>query len=124
MKFNFKNAKDPAITLLAITGGAIASNQFLDFGKMFKTADPNGFLIKHQGGIKAAGAIGAVMLYGKKMPLWMKMLVIGAGVAGAIKEVKELSKGKIESVGGGADSGGSDTTTLDRLLQQAAQDSL
>ena len=97
MKFNFKAIQEPAIDLLAITGGAIASNQFLDFSKMFKNADPEGFMIKHQGGIKAGAAVIGIGLFGKKMPRWVKMLVIGAGVAGAIKEVKTLSEGKIES---------------------------
>lgn len=117
MKFNFKSVKDPLVDTLAITVGAIAGNQFLDFGKMFKTADPEGFVIKHQGGIKAGAVILGVGLFGKKMPHIVKMALIGVGVAGGIKEVKELSKGKIESIG--ADNGGSDTSTLDRLLEEA-----
>lgn len=122
MKFNFKAIQEPAIDLVAISAGAIASSQFLDFSKMFKTADPEGFLIKHQGGIKAGAAIIGVGLFGKKMPRWVKMLVIGAGVAGAIKEAKVLSEGKIESIG--ADNSGSDTSSLDALLQEAARNSM
>ncbi len=123
MKFNFKAAIEPAVDIAAITGGAIVSNQFLDFGKMFKTADPNGNLIKHQGGIKAGAAILALMFFGKKMPRWAKMGVVGVGVGGAIKEIKVLSGGKIESVGAG-DNSGSDTSSLDRLLDEARRNSM
>lgn len=118
MKFNFKNAAEPLVDIAAVTAGAIASNQFLDFGKMFKTADPNGFVIKHQGGIKAVAAAGSIVMFGKKMPRWAKMLIIGVGVAGAIKEVRVMTT-KIDMIGG-ADAGGSDTSDLDKLLKQAA----
>jgi len=124
MKFNFKNAVAPIIDIAAITGGAIASNQFLDFQKMMPNSDPNGFLIKHQGGIKAVAAGAAVGIFGKKMPSWAKMIVIGVGVAGAIKEIKALSNDKIIAIGAGEDSRGSDMTTLDNLLQQARQQSM
>lgn len=126
MKFDFKNALkgsgNAAVDIGLVTAGAIASNQFLDLSKMFTKVDKEHFLIKHQGGVKAGAAILGIGIFGKKMPGWMRMLTIGIGVAGAIKEVKVLTGGKIESIG--TNNNGSDTTSLDALLQEAANNSM
>lgn len=121
MKFDFKKIATPVMDIGLVAGGAVVGNQFLDFEKMFKTADPNGFFIKHQGGVKAVGSALAIGLLDKKLPSWAKMLLIGVGVGGAIKEIKNLSNGKIEAVGAnpGTGSDGSDTSQLDRLLEEA-----
>lgn len=126
MKFNFKDTLKGTghgvVDIGLVTAGAIASNQFLDFGKMFAKADPASFPIKHQGLIKAGSAALIMGVVGKKLPGWVRMLTIGIGVAGAIKEVKVLTGGKIESIG--SDNTGSDTRSLDALLQEAANNSM
>ena len=126
MKFNFKEVAkgtgNAAIDLGAITIGAIGSNQFLDFEKMFSKVDKEHFVIKHQGGIKAGASVLALGIFGKKMPGWARMLTLGVGLAGAIKEAKVLTGGKLESIG--SDNTGSDTRSLDALLQEAANNSM
>lgn len=122
MKFNFKNVGEPFIDIAAGTAGAILSNQFLDFAKMFPTVDPTSFPIVHQGGIKAAAAGLSIGLWGKKMPSMLKYAIIGVGIAGAIKEARQLSNGTIITIG--SDERGSDTSQLDRLLKEAAKKSI
>lgn len=101
------NAKDPAMKIALATAGAIGTQKFLDFQTLMKdkyAQDPNSFIFKHEGLIKVGGAIITIAAW-KNMPEWLKWLVIGLGIQGAIKAVRTYSKdsatneSKIPSIG-------------------------
>jgi hypothetical protein len=96
-KFNFKKVgKDAgkyAIDLGAVTVGALATAKFLDFNTLFPQMNPNGFFIRHQGAVKAGAAFIVLTMFGNRLPGWAKMLVLGVGLEGAIKEVRVLTTG-------------------------------
>lgn len=130
MNFDFKHLTKAVPLTLAdlggVTGGAILSNQFMDLQRIFKTADPNGMFIKHQGGWKALASILALSMWKPKanegfLMRLARMGVLGIGVGGAIKQVRVWTD-KVESVGATDQTtvGAADTTALDRLLQEAA----
>ena len=123
MKIHLKHSAEPFIAIGAGTAGAIIGNQFLDFEKLMPASDHTGFMFVHQGGIKAAAAGLSIGMFGKKMPAWAKYAIIGVGIAGAIKEAKVLSSGQIVAIGS-ENSTGSDTSQLDRLLEEAAKKSM
>jgi len=123
MKFNFKQiGKDGGNALIdigAVTAGAIASNQVLDLQKIFPNQPADNFLIKHQGGVKAVASAAIIAGFGKKLPRWAQMLIIGVGVAGATKEVRVLmGEDKVSAIG--ADNNGSDPSILEDLLRDAS----
>lgn len=123
MKFNFKQfGKDGGnaiIDIAAVTAGAIASNQVLDLQKIFPNQPADNFVIKHQGGVKAVAAAAAIGMFGKKMPRWAQMLIIGVGVAGAVKEARVLmGDDKVSSIG--TDNNDSDPSILEDLLRDAS----
>lgn len=88
------NAKTPAMQIGLAAGGAIAAQKWLNFKELFKdqyAKDPEGILFKHEGLIKVGGAIVTIAMV-KTMPEWMKWLVIGIGIQGAIISVKQYTK--------------------------------
>src|SRR5690606_6956895 len=88
------NAKEPAMQIALATAGVIGTQKFLDFQTLMKdkyAKDPNNFIFKQEGLIKVGGAIIAVAAW-KNMPEWLKWLVIGVGIQGAIKAVRQYTK--------------------------------
>lgn len=88
------NAKEPAMQIALATAGAIGTQKFLDFQTMMKdqyAKDPNSFVFKHEGIIKVGAAVITIAAW-KNMPEWLKWLVIGLGVQGAIKAVRTYTK--------------------------------
>jgi hypothetical protein len=134
MKFDFKGlTKQVPLTLAdlgGVTVGAIVGNQFMDLQRIFKTANPEGMFIKHQGGWKALGAVAALSLWKEKanedfLMRLLRMGILGIGVGGAIKQVRVWTD-KVETIGTSNQSSvgaGADTSALDRLLQEAANSS-
>src|SRR3990167_6028700 len=96
-KFNFKNIGKNAgmygMDLGAITIGTLATAKFLNFEQLLPKMDKESFFIKHQGGVKAAGAFIILTMFGNKMPGWGKMLILGVALEGAIREVRVLTGG-------------------------------
>lgn len=93
-KFNVKaiakNAGKNSIELLALGGGVIATQKFLDFKTLFPNVDPNKVWMKHEGVVKILGAIVTLSMF-EKMPSWAKALIMGVAVQGFIKEVRVLT---------------------------------
>jgi hypothetical protein len=88
------NAKQPAMQIALATAGTIGAQKFLDFQTLMKdkyAKEPDSFIFKHEGAIKVGGAIIAIAAW-KTMPEWLKWLVIGIGVQGAIKAVRQYTK--------------------------------
>ena len=102
------NAKDPAMKIALATAGTIGAQKFLDFQTLMKdkyAKDPNNFIFKHEGLIKVGGAIVTIAMW-KTMPEWLKWLVIGLGIQGAIKAVRTYTKddtgnSKVPQIGAG-----------------------
>lgn len=102
MKGAITTVKDVAL----ITGGAIAAQKFLDFKTIFPNVDPNKWFIKHEGAIKV-GAVVLTLAMWKKAPEWLKFVLWGIAVQGALKEIRTLTmnaegKAFFDSIGAGA----------------------
>jgi hypothetical protein len=94
MKFQFKSLATEYLMPVALTtGGIIASRKFLSFDEIFKkkiATDPafgTGFIMKNEGLIKVGGAGAIYAMFGKKLPPWARLLLLGIGMEGAIKQV-------------------------------------
>ncbi len=79
-----------------LTVGVIGSQKFLDFKTWFKkklddgSMKPGDFIFKHEGLIKVGGVLG-ILAFWKKPPAWIKWLLFGIAIQGAIKEVRSFA---------------------------------
>lgn len=94
LKYKLKEAGMTAAEVGVVAGSMILTKKFLDFNQLFKNkiaSDPtfaNGFIMKHQGGVRfAIGLGGAVFI---KNP-WIKLAFIGIALEGLITEVRTLT---------------------------------
>jgi len=74
-----------------IAGGMIVSSHVFSFKKLFKNAPADAWYIKHEGALKLGLGVGALALFGHKMQPWMKWLVIGVAVHGAIVAARQYT---------------------------------
>ena len=100
-KNTMMNVKDIAL----ITVGAIAAQKFLDFKTIFPNVDVNKWFIKHEGAIKVGAVVITIAMW-KKMPVWLKFVLWGVAVQGALKEIRTLTmnadgKAFFDSIGAG-----------------------
>lgn len=79
--------------ILLTTAGIIGTQKFLDFKTLMPNANPDGFLMKQEGLVKLGGALIAVSAF-KNMPPWLKFLLYGVAIQGAIKATKQMTTNK------------------------------
>lgn len=96
MKFNLKsigkNIGKDAMEVGLIMGGAIASRKFIDLDSLLKDQPADGFLRKHQGGIKAVAALSiAAALPANKKNDMIRSILFGVAIDGALREVRTLT---------------------------------
>lgn len=99
-----KNTVEEGKPILFTTLGVVAGQKFLDFKTLFPNAKPDSMLIKHEGLIKAGGAAVALAMWGKNMSPMMRFLIMGVGIQGGIKAVRQYTmndagKAFVEQIG-------------------------
>jgi len=132
-KFNYKTGGNEVGSALIQVGGTglamIASNQLLDFRKVFKSMyekNPGAGWIVHQGAVKAGIGTAGIFIHAamtnKKMHPALRALLIGLILQGAFQEARVLTTGKdgspspIEALNGN----GANLADLDELIRKAA----
>lgn len=88
-----KNLMHDGKTVLLPTVGIIGAQKFLDFKTLMPNADPNGFMMKQEGLIKFAVPLIATSAM-PKMPEWVKLLLYGVAIQGAIKATRQYTTNK------------------------------
>lgn len=87
-----KNVANEAIPIAMITVGVVATQKFLDFKTLLPNAPVDAFYMKHEGLVKVAGSIILLsMPFAKKIPMPIRYAIMGVGVQGAIKAVRQYS---------------------------------
>lgn len=100
-----KGVMATAIPLGLTTAGVIAGQKFLDFKTIFPNVSPDKFFIKHEGLIKV-GAVVVTLAMWQKCPEWLKYLLMGVAIQGALKAARQYTmndKGEafFEKIGAG-----------------------
>jgi hypothetical protein len=118
LKLHAKNFGQAAVSNGKMIGfttiGIIASNELLDLRKYADKLNiqADNFIVKHQGGAKALGVIFVLYKWGKKMGDFLKFILLGVGIQGAIQEARTLSGDKLNQIG---------SPEMDNMLKEAAE---
>lgn len=87
-----KNAGAQVVPIVAIGGGVIAAQKFMDFKTLFPNVNPDKWFIKHEGVVKI-GAVIVTLAMWQKCPVWLKYVLWGVAVQGVIKATRQYTMG-------------------------------